>query len=240
VHEQVAFNCLIDGTYEPELIELLPAYLPPGGTFLDVGANVGVFTLAASQVVGSLGRVVAIEASPEIGGFLARNIAANDCRNVTLITKAVSERGPRRVAFWPAPKERFGMGALAPQFGATAIEVDTDTIDNILAALDIEHVDLIKLDIEGFEAAALRGANRLLSSKRPPAVIFEFADWAERRAGAQCGDAQRVLLELGFTLNRVHRGGQLERLSRPLVRGGANLLALPFTASSGPIASHRP
>src|SRR5262245_34046562 len=44
VHEQVAFNCLIDGTYEPELIKLLPMYLPPGGTFLDIGANVGVFT----------------------------------------------------------------------------------------------------------------------------------------------------------------------------------------------------
>jgi FkbM family methyltransferase len=215
-------------------------YLPRGGTFLDIGANVGVFTLAASQVVGSLGRVIAIEASPEVGKFLSRNIAANDCRNVTLIAKAVTERGPQRIAFWRAPIEQFGMGALAPQFGAKAIEVDADTIDNVLFALDIQHVDLIKLDIEGFEAAALRGARRLLSSKRPPAVIFEFAEWAESRAGAQCGDAQRVFLDLGFTLNRVHPGGQIEKLSRPLVRGSANLLALPFMASDSRIASHRP
>ena len=204
--EPVAFHCLIDGTYEPELMGLLRLYLPAGGTFLDVGANVGVFTLAAAR---SAGRVVAIEASPEIGTFLSRNVGANGCRNVTVVAKAVAESGPQRLAFWPAPREKFGMGALAPQFDGPAIAVDADTIDNILTALDIDRVDVVKMDIEGFEAGAFRGARRLLSSGRPPVVIFEFADWAESRAGAQCGDAQRVLRGLGYSLKLIGRGGRL-------------------------------
>jgi FkbM family methyltransferase len=239
LHEPVAFHCLVDGTYEPELTALLERYLPPGGTFLDVGANIGVFTLTAARIAGPLGRVIAIEASPEIGGFLSRNIAANGCPNVTLVAKAAAENGPQRLAFWPAPAEKFGMGALAPQFDAAAIAVDADTIDNIVTALDIAHVDLIKMDIEGFEAAALRGARRLLSSSRPPPVIIEFADWAENRAGARCGDAQRVLQELGYKLKLIRRDGRLQDLTEPLARGSASILAVPSAADDRPATSPR-
>ena len=237
LQEPIAFHCLISGTYEPELIALLDAHLPRGGTFLDVGANVGVFTLTAARIAGLQGRVIAIEASPEICHFLSRNIASNGCRKVTLVVKAATDSGPARLAFWPAPEEKFGMGALAPQFDAAAITVDGDTIDNVLSSLDIRRVDLMKMDNEGFEAAALRGARRLLSSAHPPVVIIEFADWAESRAGAQCGDAQRVLLELGYTLKRVHPDGRLEALSGPLQHNSASILALPSTPSSSGIAS---
>lgn len=227
LREPVAFHCLVNGVYEPEVVSLLRRFLSPGGVFLDVGANVGVFSVLASGIVGPSGTVVAIEASPRINAYLERNLERNGCANVHRLAKAASESGPGVLRFWPAPDEHFGMGALAPQFGTTDIEVEADTIDHLLASLGIRHVDLVKMDIEGFEAAALTGARDLLTGDRPPTLVFEFADWAERRAGTSPGAAQRVLLELGYSLYRIDSAGRPILMRAPLETGSDNLLASP-------------
>ena len=96
------------------------------------------------------------------------------------------------------------MGSLSPQFDATPMTVPSHTLDRVLAEENVGRVDLIKLDVEGFEANVFRGAHRLLSSDRPPLIVFEFVDWAEARvATGRVGDAQRVLREYGFTLWRL-------------------------------------
>jgi len=231
MHEPIAFYCLIDDVYEPELVAVLRQYLTEGSTFLDIGANVGVFTVFASRLVGGRGSVLAVEASPFINRFLARNIAVNGCSNVHHLAKAVSVFGPQTIDFWPAPNDKFGMGSLAPQFNAEPISVEADTIDHLLAADGAATINVIKIDIEGFEAAAFRGARELLSREPRPIVIFEFVDWAESRAGFACGDAQRVLLDWGYSLNVIERGGRLKKLDRPLEHGAANIAALP---SGGP------
>jgi FkbM family methyltransferase len=225
--EPIAFHCLINGIYEPEMIAIMRRFLPPGGTFVDIGANVGIFSVVASRQLHNAGKVIAIEASPEINCFLGENITANDCRNVVQVGIAVSDDGPRRVLFWPAPGRSFGMGAMAPQFGAQAIEVEADTIDNILVRLGVSHVDLLKIDVEGFEAAAFRGATALLTREPQPVVAFEFADWAEARAGFECGTAQQVLLSCGYSLFAIEPHGRLRPLSAPLEAGAANLLGIP-------------
>ena len=187
VREPVAFQCLIDGIYEPELIGLLNPYLPRGGTFLDVGANVGVFTLAAARVAGPLGRVIAIEASPEVGMFLARNIAANDCRNVTFVAKAAADSGPRRLSFWPAPKEKFGMGALAPQFGVAGITLD--------AELDRQHPDGARHRTCRSHQDGHRGVRGRGVSRRTPASVGRAAAGRDLRicrlGGKSRGSAAR-------------------------------------------------
>ena len=224
--EPIAFSSLFDGVYEPEVHAILEEYLPVGGVFLDVGANVGVFTVPASRIVGAAGRVIGIEASPEINAYLSRNIALNGCANVSHVKRAATDNGPRKLSFWAAPADKFGMGSLAAQFQSEPVEIEADTIDHILATLDVSRVDLIKIDIEGFEAAAFEGARNLLTAADRPAIIFEFLDWAEKRAGAEPGDAQKLLLDLGYVLHEIGTGGRLRKLDAPLTRGGANLLAL--------------
>lgn len=225
--EPVAFDSLIHGVYEPDVAQRLRDLLPPGGVFVDVGANVGVFSILASRIVGPSGRVVAIEASPGIASYLAHNLALNACANVRQVAVAASDSGPRTVRFWPAPDDKFGMGALAPQFDAASVEIEADTIDHILAAQTIDRADVIKMDVEGFEAAALAGAGALLSGPRPPAIVFEFADWAESRAGFTPGTAQRLLLDRGYRLSRLEADGTLTALAEPITTGSANVLASP-------------
>src|SRR5207248_7768176 len=86
--EPIAFHLLINGAYEPETQDLLLRFLPVGGVFIDVGANIGTFTIPAAKHVGSLGKVVAIEASPEVFKVLQKNVTQNNAANVELIGSA--------------------------------------------------------------------------------------------------------------------------------------------------------
>src|SRR4030095_2796953 len=82
--------------------------------------------------------------------------------------------------------------------------VPAQTLDDILGEESIERVDLLKMDVEGFEAAVLQGARKLLNSHDAPLILFEFCDWAEARVpGGEVGNAQRLLLEWGYRLWRL-------------------------------------
>ena len=203
LREPVAFHLLIDGVYERDVLSLVLDLLPMGGTFVDVGANVGAFALPAACRVGPSGRVLAFEASPAVFPCLRANAAVNGLTNVTAVHTAVCDMDGE-VSFYPAPSDHFGMGALAPQFDATPVTVPGMRLDHLLAAEMIRHVDVLKIDVEGFEQKVLEGAPTLLARTEPPVVVFEFCDWAEARVpGAAPGDAQRFLLDRSYTLWRV-------------------------------------
>ena len=203
LREPIAFHLFCDGQYERETLGLLLRVLTAGATFVDVGANIGVFTLPAAQRVGSRGRVVGVEASPAVFPYLAHNVAANELANIHLSQCALCDSNDRTVHFWEAPATSFGMGALVPQFHVEPVDVKTRTLDSVLSELGIASVDVLKVDVEGFEAAVFRGARHLLSGPKPPTVIFEFCDWAELRSGESLGDAQRVIAGYGYTLWRL-------------------------------------
>jgi FkbM family methyltransferase len=198
--EPVAFHLMVSGVYEPLVARFLSGRIHPGSVFVDVGANVGCFTLRSSRRAGPEGRVLAVEASPRVFPYLAHNLMINGCRNVYPVQAAAHEHDRRLVDFYEAPSEKFGMGSLAPQFHAGPATVVTRTLDSLVQEYRLPRVDVMKLDVEGFEGAALLGAASVLREFRPP-VVFEFCDWAERRvSGIDPGHAQRVLLELGYDL----------------------------------------
>src|SRR5262249_51195418 len=153
--------------------------LRPGGSFVDVGANIGVLTLVAARVVGASGRLLAAEASERIFTYLGDNLCRNGLSHVALRRCAVCEEDFKSKDFYDAPVQRFGMGSLAPQFSASATPVPTRTLDSLLKEAHFPGVDVLKVDVESFEAAVFRGAGDLLSGERPPLVLFEFVDWAE-------------------------------------------------------------
>jgi FkbM family methyltransferase len=200
LREPIGFHLLINSAYEPEVQDLLLSKLHPGDVFIDVGANIGTFTIPAARRVGSSGRVVAIEASPEIFNNLKKNVAVNDVSNVELICAAAGASNDNS-EFYPAPIDHFGMGSRAPQFNAAAISVPGVTLDSLVERLKLPSVDLIKIDVEGFELDVLKGASGLIESERPPLIIFEFCDWAEARMRNETvGAAQRFLMEKGFQI----------------------------------------
>ncbi len=203
LREPIAFHLLINGSYEPQIQDLLHRILRPSGTFIDVGANIGTFTIPAAKYVGPSGHVIAIEASPNIFNVLQKNVALNNIGNVKLICAAAGSTNDD-ATFYPAPVDHFGMGSRAPQFNATPITVQSVTLDLLASKLNLASIDLIKIDVEGFELDVLNGAGELLNRKNPPCVVFEFCDWAEaRRSGRDVGAAQRFLLDRGFRIWRA-------------------------------------
>ncbi len=130
----------------------------------DVGAHVGFYTLLASVLVGPEGRVLAFEPVPRNLGFLRRHVQMNGCDNVTITAAAVGEHaGSGRFGFGPSSQ----MGYLDAK---GHLEVSVVSLDGIVAA-GSPSPDLIKMDIEGGEYRALRGARRVLESARPTLVL---------------------------------------------------------------------
>jgi FkbM family methyltransferase len=227
LREPVAFELLINGAYESEALSLLLRAASGDTVFVDVGANIGTFTVPLAKQLTS-GTVVAIEASTAVYPYLARNIELNDLHNIRLHHCAALDRDLDTIAFYEAPKHHFGMGALAAQFSGQAVLVTARTLDSILAQDGIDRVDALKVDVEGFEWQVFVGATKLLTGSRPPTIIFEFCDWAERRAqNAPIGQAQRFLLDLGYSIYRLADfiSPRPQPLAKPLLAGYEQLVA---------------
>jgi len=102
-------------------------------------------------------------------------------------------------------------------------------LDSLAAEMEVQQIDVIKIDVEGAELGVPQGAARILSSKRPPVILFEFADWAEARiSGQRPGDAQAALLARRYRLFRLTGGsGTREEIVSPVRHGTGMILALP-------------
>ena len=222
--EPVAFELMIHGMYEQPSLDFILAHLPAGGTFVEVGANVGAFTVPAAKSVGPSGRVLAIEASPRVFPYLERNLQRNGASNAIAVACAAHDHDDGFAPFWEAPASHFGMGSLAAQFHEPPVQIPVRTLDRLVQENGMAKVDLIKVDVEGFEAAVFRGATQLLGGPHPPIILFEFCDWAEERGGFALGTAQSVLLDQGFQLSRLG-GDPNEMLKTPMTSGCEMIIA---------------
>lgn len=153
-----------------------------GGVFVDVGANVGYYSILASRMgVPAL----AVEAHPQTFSVLQENLRLNRCQNVTPVHRAIWNRSGLRVNV-VAPGTQYGMAAVEL---SSRGEVETVTLDDLLEPY--EKIGLVKLDVEGAELQALEGAHRTL--KRTPFVVLEALDEAVHR------EVQEILRSYGFS-----------------------------------------
>lgn len=180
---------LYDDFYERETVEILRSLLKIGDCFVDGGAHIGYYTLLALSLVGPSGRVFAFEPSPSTFSRLLRNAELNNLRSATLLPMALGDREVSSTIFRLNP-ENAGMDSLSPGSdkivgGAPCMVV---TLDGLLASGLMIPPQVIKLDVEGSEMSALQGAERLLSSDAPPALILEMNPSIQARFGYQPQD----------------------------------------------------
>ncbi|MFH1060193.1 MAG: FkbM family methyltransferase [Pseudomonadota bacterium] len=189
-------------------LELWDGLCRPGAVVLDVGANLGLYALRAARRVGPDGRVIAFEADPDNARLLNLSVARNRLDNVTIRAEAVAAaKGAVRLFIRP---EHKGDSELSyPGGDRPSIEVPAVTIDAALAG-DLR-VDLMKLDIQGAEAFAIRGMEAMLAASPGLKVISEFWPEGLARCGMKPLDYLRWWHERGFAISRIdEEEGRLE------------------------------
>ncbi len=176
------------GQYDPVETRLVRRLLQPGDVFCDVGANIGYYSLLASQIVTSSGRVYAFEPIIENAAVLRRTVAANLVSNVVVNELAVGRcRGV--VALYTGDVAQLGDSGWASCYASGNRSqvriVQQIALDDYLQSARIRTVGLVKIDVEGMEFDVLSGMTRLLSQPDAPDLVCEV--WASRsRDTVQC------------------------------------------------------
>lgn len=196
--------------YESHVTAAIRPYLKPGRTVLDIGANVGYFTLLAAHALAGEGRIIAFEPNRLNCELIRLSLAQNGFMNVTLHERAVSDQAGTLLLLPDGSNGRLltnEQPATAPNaderewLDQHPLLVETVALDTLLA--DLDRVDLVKIDIEGAEPMALRGMADLLRRHRP--VIFTELSPVLLQATAQTTpDAYlQQLRDLGYTLRVI-------------------------------------
>lgn len=191
--------------YEPETVWLCQKIIRPGMIVVDIGAHIGYFTRLFSSLVGAEGAVYAFEADPENFALLLKNTRA--LRNVSQIERAVSEK-KGVVDFYHYDDKSGAHSTLRNvplDYAKRKISVPATDLDSWMRESGVARIDVIKMDIEGGESAALRGMSEAL--KRARILITEFAPaWIEA-AGSTGEEFLRAILSHGFRINAITQGG---------------------------------
>jgi FkbM family methyltransferase len=202
---------LLNGLWETEVTKWFQETLRPGDVFVDVGANVGYYTLLGSNLVGDGGHVFAIEAHPRMMELLHRNVIVNGRYNVSTWHRAAWSRSEtlkfhirRHFISNSSAGSLSDHGKELLDDDEDIVEVTAVTLDEILA--ESPRVDLIKIDVEGAELQVATGLARTFASNPSITVMFE---WSPGQI-AMVGDEPQALLDLmrshGFRFRLMERG----------------------------------
>jgi FkbM family methyltransferase len=182
------------GFWEASETAFLRRVLTPGATFVDVGANIGYFSVLASALVGGSGRVIAVEPERRNLALLKANLWRNGCGNAIVLPIAAY----RHTGFLPLVlnEDNRGDHQVGWHDGASAL-VPCARLDDLLGGLD---VDVIKIDTQGVDHDVIAGLLRLIRRPVRPTILCEF--WLEgmERRGVDPGQVATGYRELGFEL----------------------------------------
>lgn len=203
------------GIHEPEVTDLLLARVKAGMTVFDIGANVGYFTILCAKLVGTQGRVIAVEGDPEVAGLLKKNVELNGLSNVNVVAGAVGKTcgvlrfGRARASGWS------GLHAGSPD---EWIEVPAYTVDSLAKQFALERIDLVKMDVEGAEGEVIEGM-RLSLEKYRPAILLEVHPGDD--------ESLSLLRGAGYEARRIERDTDsahflAERAALPSVKAASN------------------
>jgi FkbM family methyltransferase len=139
--------------FDPAERDMLRAHLRPGGLAVDIGANVGAYTLFMAGLVGPHGRVLAVEPQPSVLARLRENLSLNPELTVTVAAVALGDKAGEAL-FQPGGGNE-GEGKLAKEGASDGIPVRVETLTHLLAAQSFDRIDALKIDVEGWEPQVL-------------------------------------------------------------------------------------
>jgi FkbM family methyltransferase len=192
----------LDPAVEPDL-QIVRRLVSPGNIVLDIGANIGVYTVSLAKWIGDTGKVLAFEPVPPTFDILSSNVRQLGLKNVELFRIAASDTEQSvtmEVPRYPQGGHNYYesriTAAASMETGVRSFTVRAIPIDLVLQGRDLR-VDLIKMDVEGHELPALRGAARLLERERPALLVEVSGD--PDRSGSPASELMAMLHSLGYS-----------------------------------------
>ncbi|HEY2011895.1 MAG TPA: FkbM family methyltransferase [Bryobacteraceae bacterium] len=195
------------GVMEPGLTTWFRTLVKPGMVVVDVGANIGIYTLYAARLLQGHGRIHSFEPTPRTHAILHDNVQVNGFLELGIVEfhlEAVSDRsGTARLTVFPADSGHNTLfDEASPANGGEQIQVSTVSLDEILKLEP--RVDVVKIDAEGAEPWILRGMRQIIARSPGIRILMEFAPVNLRRAGVDPGGFLDEIAALGFHVRRIH------------------------------------
>jgi FkbM family methyltransferase len=173
------------GTYEEGTLRVMSYLLRAGGTFVDVGANIGVMTLYAASTLLGKGRVLAFEPLPGTYDILRRNLELNEFGNVEAVRMALGSTSGIVKIFDNMAANRGSSSLIAPDADAGGHETPIERLDDYLSARpETGRIACVKIDVEGWELEVLKGATETLSGAVAPSCIIECSHFHPTQGGS--------------------------------------------------------
>lgn len=214
------YKLLRDKAYEPQMTESILSLLKEGDVFVDLGANEGFFSVLASSKVGRSGKVLSIEPQKRLWPVLKKNFAENNCANCQIVPFGVGET-TAEVEVTLSPSLNSGQSSLVEGqsfFGSRKIakkirsyywEKQTMQIKpfgDICDAYGVKEVNLVKVDIEGYEFIALRSAEKMLEAGKVKNLLIEFHPEQLKQLGQSEAQIVAYLNGLGYRQSKQTEG----------------------------------
>ena len=218
---------LSTGTYEAEIGKLIRTSLKQGNIALDIGANIGLQSIRMSQCCGEKGEVYAFEPLSYICKKFNKNITLNKCSNITLLQLAISDKD--EISTITIDEHAWNQGAFSLQNtnnGGALEQITIKIADQIPEIINLSRLELIKIDVEGFEYHVLRGLELTLK-KFKPRLIFEYDVNYWIATGQSITDCYKYLSAMDYTLYQVTQVGCELIRDAEMINDG-NLYCLPL------------
>lgn len=160
------------GTSEPDTQHAMQINIRPGDCFWDVGCNVGFLTVIGARMVGGNGKVFAFDPVPRHVQITEQNIKANGFTNTRVLQMALSSQaGTAKFGVAPIASQSTLAASGLARAGATVIEVQTQTVDQLIEQQGLTAPNVVKIDVEGAEVDVLRGMAQTLRQRRPIIIL---------------------------------------------------------------------
>ncbi|TWT92804.1 FkbM family methyltransferase [Stieleria varia] len=183
------------GRHHRQQVQLAKKLLPTDGVFLDVGANVGEFTVAMA-IDKPQAKILAIEPNPIVRTNLEANITANHLTNVSVLPIALGDQEGTETLYQCNDSLLTSFVPISSDHAATA-EAEVCMLDNLVRSMSLDRLDVVKIDVEGFELKVLSGAKQSLARFRP-SIIIEINTITSTAAGFDVSDVYELLRSQGY------------------------------------------
>jgi FkbM family methyltransferase len=202
IEDWIQENLFFLREYEKAELIAMSDCLKEKSVFIDIGANFGIYSLYASKIISNQGKIIAFEPFSENYKKLEVNIQLNGLNQIQIEKMAVGDADSSTIIYYDKKERNLGMATLNPVEGAIKETVTIIKLDSYIKAQKIGRIDFIKIDIEGFEYAAIMGMKKTIQEHKP-ILLIEILD------NLSSPSAEELLMELGYEKFYINNEGKM-------------------------------